>query len=100
MNLKSTTKPVCILVGAGDAPDKKIPVREEDYLIAVDGGYDYCREWQLEPDLVLGDFDSVNPARKEELRRRQQENPDTTKVLTSVISSFAIAWLISDNIVI
>lgn len=81
MNLKSTTKPVCILVGAGDAPDKKIPVREEDYLIAVDGGYDYCREWQLEPDLVLGDFDSVNPARKEELRRRQQENPDTTKVL-------------------
>lgn len=81
MNLKSTTKPACILVGAGDAPYKKIPVREEDYLIAVDGGYDYCKAWQLEPDLVLGDFDSVNPALKEEIIRRQQENPETTRVL-------------------
>ena len=71
MNLKSTTKPVCILVGAGDAPDKKIPVREEDYLIAVDGGYDYCREWQLEPDLVLGDFDSGKRNSGEDNRKIQ-----------------------------
>lgn len=81
MNLKSTTKQNCFLVGAGELPSYKIPVSGGDYLIAVDGGYDYCRMWNLAPDLVLGDFDSVSPELKTEIVRMQEEIPDKTKVL-------------------
>ena len=35
-------------------------VEEGAYLIAVDGGADYCHEMGLSPDLYLGDFDSVS----------------------------------------
>lgn len=81
MNLKSTTKHNCILIGAGEQPSYKIEVMEEDYLIAVDGGYDYCRKWNLIPDMVLGDFDSVSQTLKAEIARMQQEMPDKTKIL-------------------
>lgn len=81
MNLKLTTKQSCILIGAGDPPSYKIEVPEEDYLIAVDGGYDYCKQWNLMPDLVLGDFDSVSSDLKEEIEGMQAEMPDKTKVL-------------------
>lgn len=81
MNLKSTTKQRCILVGAGELPSYKIPVSGGDYLIAVDGGYDYCRQWNLVPDLVLGDFDSVSPDLKTEIVKMQEETPDKTRVL-------------------
>lgn len=81
MNLKSTTKQSCILIGAGDPPSYKIPVSGGDYLIAVDGGYDYCRKWNFTPDLILGDFDSVSPDLKKEIARMQEETPDKTKIL-------------------
>ena len=28
-------------------------------MIAVDGGYDTCRKYDIVPDLIVGDFDSV-----------------------------------------
>ena len=49
----------CILVCAGDLEISDIPVREEDLLIAVDGGYMYCNIFELVPDVVIGDFDSL-----------------------------------------
>lgn len=81
MNLKSTTKQSCFLVGAGELPSYKISVSGGDYLIAVDGGYDYCRKWNLTPDLVLGDFDSVSSDMRTEIARIEIETPDKTKVL-------------------
>lgn len=35
--------------------------RAEDYLVAVDRGLKYCLDTGLCPDLLLGDFDSVEP---------------------------------------
>ena len=49
----------CILVCAGDLEISDIPVREEDMVIAVDGGYMYCNVFGIEPDVVIGDFDSL-----------------------------------------
>ena len=47
----------CIIVGAGELTVSKIPVEEEDLVIAADGGYAYCRRLGIRPDLILGDFD-------------------------------------------
>ena len=49
----------CILIGAGDCNVQKIETKPEDFVIAVDGGYDTCRKYDIVPDLIVGDFDSV-----------------------------------------
>ena len=42
-------------------------MQEEDLLIAVDGGLDYCGILGIEPDLILGDFDSVSGQAEEKV---------------------------------
>ena len=49
----------CILIGAGDCSVQKIETKPEDLVIAVDGGYDTCRKYDIVPDLIVGDFDSA-----------------------------------------
>jgi len=49
----------CLIFGAGDFEGLYGPVREDDFLIAADGGYRYAVEQGLFPHLVLGDFDSL-----------------------------------------
>lgn len=71
---------VCFIVAAGDCYEEKIKIREQDFLVAVDGGYDTVRQMGLEPDLVLGDFDSVQaePVAKECVRlKREKDETDT-----------------------
>lgn len=49
----------CIIVGAGDFFGFVRKPEPEDYLIAADAGYLWCRREQAVPDLVIGDFDSL-----------------------------------------
>lgn len=56
----STNKGNCILIGAGDLTISRIEVKENDLCIAVDGGYEYCKLLEIEPDYILGDFDSIS----------------------------------------
>ena len=51
----------CIIIGAGDLTVGSIPYNpEKDYIIAADGGLMYCQVLEVEPDLIIGDFDSVD----------------------------------------
>ena len=50
---------ICYVIGAGDFGDGEPVKQPGDYIIAVDAGYRYCRERELEADLVVGDFDSL-----------------------------------------
>ena len=51
-------EPICYIVGA--APAEALPeVREGDFLIAADRGYDALRRAGIAPDLIMGDFDSL-----------------------------------------
>ena len=59
----------CVLVCAGQLHKEdslliEQYVRAGAYLVAVDGGFDYCHQMGLKPELCLGDFDSVSEGQK------------------------------------
>lgn len=64
----------CVLISAGELhkEDRTLIekyVKEGAYLVAVDGGFDYCCQMEFSPMLCLGDFDSVSAVRKNELEK-------------------------------
>lgn len=71
----------CIIIGAGDLTVGQINVQEEDFVIAVDGGINYCGILEIEPDMMLGDFDSVSAQQREAILQMQKEAPDRIVVL-------------------
>ena len=50
---------VCYIVGAGEDCGLDFVPRAEDLLIAADQGYARAKQAGLQPDLVVGDFDSL-----------------------------------------
>ena len=66
----------CILIGAGDLTMGELAVAEDDYVIAVDGGLSYCSILNVEPDLIVGDFDSVNEGEKQAIAELQKMMPE------------------------
>jgi len=53
----------CILICAGECiPTDMETIKEEKdgYIIAVDGGYDFCKMYDIKPDCLVGDLDSVD----------------------------------------
>ena len=49
----------CIMMCAGEYHPMEIDIRQGDVVVAVDGGLAYLLEADIEPDLLLGDFDSL-----------------------------------------
>jgi len=50
----------CLVIGAGDLMSVKLQLDPGDMVIAVDGGIKYCEQLRINPDLLIGDFDSVS----------------------------------------
>ena len=71
----------CILIGAGDCNVQKIETKPEDFVIAVDGGYDTCRKYDIVPDLIVGDFDSVQESDMPQIAEIAKIAPDHVVVL-------------------
>ena len=71
----------CIIIGAGDLTVGSVAVGEEDLVIAVDGGINYCGVLEIEPDIMVGDFDSVNDAQREAILNMKEQIPDRVVVL-------------------
>ena len=66
----------CILVCAGDLTVGSIPISEGDFVIAVDGGLMYCESLGVEPDLIVGDFDSITDSFVGALTEIEKNNPE------------------------
>ncbi len=49
---------VCYIVGAGECLFLDIKKKSDDLIIAADGGYKYLLDDEIEPDIIIGDFDS------------------------------------------
>lgn len=71
----------CIVIGAGDLTVGEIAVEESDFVIAVDGGLSYCGLLNVEPDYIIGDFDSVSEGERQAISRLQEEIPDRVRQL-------------------
>ena len=57
-----TLKNRCVIIGGGDctADILKAHITLNDYVICADGGYDTAIKSDICPDLLIGDFDSIN----------------------------------------
>lgn len=66
----------CILVCAGDLTVGSIPQAEDDLIIAVDGGLMYCESLGVEPDYIIGDFDSLTDSFLEALSQIEEADKD------------------------
>ncbi len=71
----------CIVIGAGDLTVGQVNVGEEDLVIVVDGGINYCAVLEIEPDILIGDFDSVNEAQRAAILQMKEEAPERVVVL-------------------
>lgn len=49
----------CFIVGAGEFDGMRLMPESGDLIIAADGGYMYLKDMGLEPDVLMGDFDSL-----------------------------------------
>lgn len=74
----------CIIVGAGEFKLYDWHSRQDDYIIAADGGYRYLAELDVVPHMVIGDMDSLENNGSEisreneiEIRRLPVEKDDT-----------------------
>ena len=75
----------CFIFAAGDKP-VRLPVlpREGDVVIAADAGYQTCRGFGIVPDLLVGDFDSMDaPQDFENILRVPVEKDDTDSFLAA-----------------
>lgn len=55
----STLTKTCFIAGAGSFDGMSIRPQEDDLIIAADGGYEYLKNMNIEPHVLIGDFDSL-----------------------------------------
>ena len=71
----------CIIIGAGDLNISQIPVKEEDFVIAADGGFSYCEILGVTPDLIIGDLDSVGEEEAAKIAEIYRQDPEKLVLL-------------------
>ena len=72
-------EPRCVIISAGSFTPIEIPLEEGDYCIACDAGFMYARDLGILPDLIVGDFDSLNelgPDAVRTLEEIRENDPD------------------------
>lgn len=75
-NIKNIKSETCILLCAGDLNLSQIEAAQQDYVIAVDGGILYADFLGLEPQLIVGDFDSIDEKGVQLLAGIEGEHPE------------------------
>lgn len=75
-------KGICYIAGAGDCSRLLLNLKEEDFVIAVDGGYEYLKENRI--DLIVGDFDSLSYVPKQPNVIRLKPEKDDTDMMVAL----------------
>lgn len=77
-------KPICYIVGAVDPGEICLEPRRPALVIAADGGLTYLRQQGVEPDWIVGDFDSLGHVPQGERVLRHPVEKDDTDMLLAV----------------
>jgi thiamine pyrophosphokinase len=79
-------KSVCYIVGAGDNSGTNFSINKEndDCVIAADGGFETLKNMEVEPDYIIGDFDSLGYVPKGENVIRHKVKKDDTDMMLAV----------------
>ena len=75
---------ICYIFGALDTGIADFKPQENDLIIAADGGYSTLKKLNIKPDLVVGDFDSLGEAPKDETVIKHPQKKDDTDTLLAV----------------
>jgi len=72
----------CVILSGGDFSNPP-QIREKDFVIACDKGYQYAKQAGIVPDLAVGDFDSceIKVDEKIEVLRFDSEKDDTDTMI-------------------
>ena len=73
---------ICYIIGAGECSRLLLQLKDEDFVIAVDGGYEYVKENRI--DLVVGDFDSLGYVPKHSKVISLPPEKDDTDMLVAI----------------
>lgn len=81
-------RPICYILGAGDAFDGKIQVADKDYIICADAGLKNAHIFSRKPDLVVGDFDSLGEVPQLDNVEVYPPEKDDTDMLIAIEKGF------------
>lgn len=81
--MENINKSKILVIAHGEPPSSPLFHRltqEHGTLVAVDGGLHVCLQYGIEPDLLLGDFDSISPSLIANISKTQKiHTPDQSK---------------------
>lgn len=81
-----------LIICAGDnrSPEKLINyAKESDYIICADGGYKHAIECGIKPDILVGDFDSVNEPEDFLMKIKLKAEKDETDTMYALKMAFS-----------
>lgn len=76
--------PACFIIGAGPFFGLVTPPAPGDLILAADGGWQHCQAAGIRPDLLLGDFDSLQDIPEEVPRLTFPVEKDDTDTMLSI----------------
>lgn len=79
---------ICYIFGSADCKIKKICRDDSDCFIAADGGYDLMKKYNIKPDILIGDFDSLNEIPENTETVRYPVRKDDTDLMLAVKHGF------------
>lgn len=82
----------CILLGASLTQEKEISKNTNDYIIACDNGLELVNRFNLKPDLLIGDFDSLDIVPTEFKTIRLNPVKDTTDIYEGIIEGKKLGY--------
>lgn len=71
---------ICYIIGAGDCEKLDFRKQKGDFVICADGGLAFAQKFNVEPDIIVGDFDSYGLVPKGEdviVLPREKDKTDT-----------------------
>lgn len=88
-----TNEKICYIFGAGEFEPVELELKENDYVIAADGGLDHLKSINVEPNMLLGDFDSVKTkitGYKNVIKHPAEK--DYTDLMLAVVEGFNLGY--------